>query len=296
MKAYYSIVSISSRSHLDERFNIGLLCVDNGQAFFHHSKTKVNIIGKLFSKSAKELVLSTLNSIDKSVFEFNANNDKKNQFLEASKELNKLSPDYLNYLNRYNNNLIQFSAPTKIDLNITKDIFQKLFRKYIFEQEVFQVTEKNEISQFKIEYPNFLKSASKYVNTDYRVTKDLIPSLITPKKVDMIGKNGSFNLAHSIDFSTTLQTLNHRLDSYMYLALSSELAEDKHAKCFIIGEEPEKSSKNHEVWQSVRKLKAIDYVAFDERALIIEHFRKEGVAPIKAGDNPNTASTEDLAR
>jgi len=284
MKAYYSIVSISSSSHLDERFNIGLLCVDSGQAFFHYSKTKLNIVGKLFSKSAKELAISTLNSIDKTVIEFNTINHKGNHVFDASKELNKLSSDYLNYLNRYNNNLIQFSVPTNIDLNITNDIFQKLFRKYIFEQEVFQVTEKNEVSQFKVEYPIFLKSASKYVNTDYRVTKDLIPSLITPKKVDMIGKNGSFNLAHSIDFSTTPQTLNHHLDSYMYLALSSELAEDKESKCFLIGEEPGKDTKNHKVWQNVRELKEVQYVPFDERDRIIEHFRKEGVSPISKTD------------
>ena len=280
MKAYYSIVSISSSSHLYERFNIGLLCMDNNQAFFHYSKKKLNIVGRLFSKSAKELALSTLNSIGKSVIEANTINDQKNHFFDASKELNRLSSDYLNYLNRYNNNLIQFSAPTKIDLNITNVVFQKLFKKYIFEQEIFEVTKKNELSKFEIEYPVFLESASKYVNTDYRVTKDLIPSLITPKKVDMIGKNGSFNLAHSIDFSTTPQTLNHHLDSYMYLALSSELAEDKHAKCFVIGEEPTKSSKNHEIWESVRKLNTIDYVSFDERERIIEHFKQTGVSPI----------------
>jgi hypothetical protein len=135
MKAYYSIVSISSSSHLNERFNIGLLCVDDDQAFFHYSKTKFKILGRLFSKSARELALSTLNSIDKSVDDANALNEKKNQFFDSSKELNKLSSDYLNYLNRYNNNLIQFSAPKSIDLEINRDVFEKLFQKYIFKNE-----------------------------------------------------------------------------------------------------------------------------------------------------------------
>jgi hypothetical protein len=280
MNAYYSIVSISSSSHLNERFNIGLLCAEGERAFFHYSKAKLNIVGRLFSKSAKDLAQSTLNSIDKSVNQTN----KKNHFnaiFDSSQNRNILSADYLNYLNRYNNNLIQFSAPTKIDLKINNEIFQKLFRKYIFEQEIFELVETKVESRFGKEYPEFLNRASKYVNTNYQVTRELIPSLITPKKVDMIGKNGSFNLAHSIDFGISIQTLNHHLDSYMYLALSSELAEDKHAKCFIIGEEPAKSSKNHEIWQSVRKLTTVDYVAFDEREIIIEHFKRSGVEPIK---------------
>jgi hypothetical protein len=280
MKAYYSIVSISSSSHLNERFNIGLLCVDDDQAFFHYSKTKFKILGRLFSKSARELALSTLNSIDKSVDDANALNEKKNQFFDSSKELNKLSSDYLNYLNRYNNNLIQFSAPKSIDLEINRDVFEKLFQKYIFENEDFNQKVISERSQFEIEYPIFLENASRFVNTNYQVTKELIPSLITPKKVDMIGKNGSFNLAHSIDFKTTVQTLNHHLDSYMYLALSSELAEDKHAKCFILGEEPVKKSKNHTTWKNVREVKQVEFVSFDEKEKIIEHFRKTNVKPL----------------
>lgn len=280
MKAYYSIVSISSSSHLNERFNIGLLCVDNDQAFFHYSKTKLNIVGKLFSKSARELALSTLNSIDKTVVESNTCKGGENHFFDASKEFNKLSSDYLNYLSRYNNNLIQFSVPTKIDLSITNDIFQKLFKKYIFEQEVFELVEKKEKSQLEIEYPKFLKLASKYVNTKYKVTQSLLPSLITPKVVDMIGKNGSFNLAHSIDFNFSPTTLNHHLDSYMFLALSSELAEDKHARCYIIGKEPNRNTKNHEIWNKVRQHDALEYVDFEEREKLIERFKKDGVRPL----------------
>lgn len=280
MKAFYSIISISSSSHLNERFNIGLLCVDNERAFFHYSKTKLNIVARLFSKSAKDLAQSTLNSIDKSVYQANRTKERFEDFFEASNNLNNLSVDYLNYLNRYNNNLVQFTAPTTIDLNITDAIFQQLFRKYIFEQENFELIEMKAERKFDIEYPKFLAIASKYVNTNYQVTSALIPSLITPKKVDMFGKNGSFNLAHSIDFNATYQTLNHHLDSYMYLALSSELAEDAHAKCFLIGEEPAKNTKNHSIWQSVKQLKQVEYVAFDERGKILEHFEKTGVSPV----------------
>lgn len=295
MKTYYTIVSISSSSHLNERFNIGLLCVDGERAFFHYSKAKLKIVGKLFSKSAIDLAQSTLNSIDKSVNQLNKKQEPFNEFYDSTQKTNGLSSEYLHYLNRYNNNLIQFSAPSNIDLRINNEVFQKLFRKYIYEQEIFELVKRKAKHKFDIEYPEFLILASKYVNTNYQVTKELIPSLITPKKIDMFGKNGSFNLAHSIDFNTNYQTLNHHLDSYMYLALSSELAEDKEAKCFLIGEEPNRNSKNHEIWKSVKALKEVDYVAFDERKKIIEHFEKTGVTPIGTTNTIDGTSSDDLS-
>ena len=285
MKTYYSIVSISSSSHLGERFNIGLLCVDGNKAFFHYSKKKLNIVGKLFSKSAKELIISSFKSIDTTVAEFNQTKIGLDSFMDKSNtSMNSLSHSYLNYLSRYNNNLIQFSEPTSIDLEINRDVFESLFQKYIFESEDFneRTILVNNHNKFEIEYPIFLEDASKYVNTNFQVTKELIPSLINSKKVDMIGKNGSFNIAHSINFNATTPTLNHYLDSYMYLALSSELAEDKHAKCFILGEEPQKDSKNHATWKNVRAVKQVELVPFGEREKVLEHFENEGVQPISS--------------
>lgn len=289
MMSYYSIISISSHSHLGERFNIGLICIDGNQAFFHFSERKVKIISKLFTKNSEHLVKSTMNSIIKSVEDFNFENKNNTELWEPYKEVEKLSLSYFNYLSRYNNNLIQFTAPKELDLDIDRPIFENLFQKYIYSDEEFNISQQNQVSDFDTFYAAFLSKARKYVNTNFKVTKDHISGLITPKKVDMIGKNGSFNLAHSVDFSTTFQTLNHHLDSFMYLALSSELAEDKKATCFLIGEEPKKDSKNHKIWQSARELKEVEYIPFDERDRIIEHFRKEGVSPIVETSSGNLA-------
>lgn len=278
--SFYSIISISSHSHLGERFNIGLICIDRNQAFFHFSEKKVKIVSKLFTKQSDHLISSTMKSIIKSVDEFNTEPKSNKELWEPSKEVSELSHSYFNYLSRYNNNLIQFTAPKKIDLDLNRAIFEKLFQKYIYSEEGFNSSFENKISDFEILYPDFLSRAEKYVNTNFKVTRELISGLITPKKVDMFGKNGSFNIAHSINFNTSFQTLNHHLDSYMYLALSAEMTEDKKATSFLIGEEPEKNSKNHKVWQNVRELKEIEYVPFNERDRVLEHFKKEGVSPI----------------
>ncbi len=279
MKSFYATISVSSMAHQGERFNIGLFISEGENVFFHYSAQKLKIISKLFSKSALELIRSSLQSIKQSVNEFDNKAESKTELLPVEKDFKHLSASYFEYLSRYNNNLIQFSKPKEIDLKVNKSIFQKLFQKFIYQNENFVVSDPVE-SPFTKEYDKFLTSASTYVNTNFQVTRDYISSLITPKKVDMFGKNGSYNLAHSIDFNTKLQTLKHKLDYFMYLALSAELAEDKHAKCFVLGEEPDKNSKNHSIWNNVRDLNEITYVPFDERERIIEHFRKEGVAPV----------------
>jgi hypothetical protein len=284
MMSYYSIVSISSHSHLGERFNIGLLCINRDKAYFHFSEAKLKIIAKLFNKSAELLIKSTLESVQKEVLDFNTKHDESKDLFIQTKDGKNLSRTYLTYLSRYNNNLVQFTAPDEIDLDIDQVIFEKLFHKYIFDEERFILESKNQHNQFDKVYESFLKKAEKYVNTNFKVTSDIISGLITPKKVDMFGKNGSFNLAHSIDFSTRTQTLTHHLDSFMYLALSSEMAEDKKASCFLIGDEPLKESPNHAIWQNVKELASIEYVPFDEREKIIQHFKKEGVTPILSAD------------
>jgi len=278
--SFYSIISISSNAHLGERFNIGLVCIDNNQAFFHFSEKKVKIVSKLFTKQSMHLIRSTMKSITRSVAAFNTSPKSNNELWEPSKEVRELSSSYFNYLSRYNNNLIQFSVPKQIDLVMDRVVFEKLFQKYIYREELFNNYIEVKTNDFEMLYPVFLSKAAEYVNINFKVTRDLISGLITPKKVDMLGKNGSFNMAHSINFNSSFQSLNHQLDSYMFLALSAEIAEDRKAACFLIGEEPEKNSKNHGVWQNVKDLKEVEYVPFDERDKIIEHFRKEGVSPI----------------
>lgn len=287
MTSYYSILSISSHSHLGERFNVGLLCVNNDKAYFHFSETKLKIVSKLFTKSAELLIRSSMESIHKEVFDFNAEQMGNKELFNQTKHKKNLSQTYLTYLSRYNNNLVQFTAPDEIDLAIDQTIFESLFRKYIFNDELFNRDLNKQVSQINTVYESFLRTAEKYVNTNFKVTSDIIAGLISPKKVDMFGKNGSFNLAHSIDFSLKPQSLTHHLDSFMYLALSSEMAEDKKASCFLIGNEPLKNSPNHKIWQNVKELETVEYVPFDEREKIIQHFKKEGVTPIISNEPNN---------
>lgn len=280
MNTSYSILSISSSAHLGERINIGLICLDEKQVFFHFSKVKLNAVGALFSNSAKELALAALKGIAQDAREFKTSKDR--DLFEQNQQLSApFSVAYLTYLSRYNNNLIQFSAPENIQVELSEEIFQKLFKKFIFSQEVFdvqpQISADNTLS---LEYRSFLKEASPFVNTNFRVTSTLIPELIAPQQVDMIGKNGAYNIAHKIDFNATEKTLKGHLDAFMHLVWVTNEKSDTESKRFIIGNEPDSESSNHDLWENVRQSRLVEYVHFDEKEQILEHFKKTGVKPL----------------
>lgn len=278
MKTFYSIVSIATNPQLDEKFGVGLLCVDEKGAHFYFSEDKLRIVSRLITSEAKNLVKSSLVNI-KEAIEVKATSKGELAFDNIS-SLDKISASYISYLSRYNNNLLQFSAPTQIDLKIDQKIFQKLFHKFIYSKEDFSIKSvEHKLSISSLKKP-ILEKAKSYVNINFDVTNEHIKGLITPKTVDMIGKNGSYNIAHAIDFNTTFNTLNHNLDYYMHLALSTELVEDEHAFCFLIGSEPAKRTKNHQIWKNVKSSKQVEFVSFDESDKVIEHFKNTGVEPL----------------
>jgi len=55
-------------------------------------------------------------------------------------------------------------------------------------------------------------------------------------------------------------------------------------KRFILGNEPAPNSENHTLWKHVRDSKLIEYVPFDEREQILDHFQRTGVKPIVTQD------------
>ena len=284
MNTFYSIVSLSSSSHLGERINIGLICLDEKQVFFHYSKAKLSVVGSLFSSSAQDLAKSALTSVQQAAKD-NAIQNERLLFDEEDKKSSHFSIAYLNYLNRYNNNLIQFSEPEPIQVTLNKEIFERLFQKFIFDTETFDAPKKPRINnKTTAEYKSFLHQVSPFVNTNFRLSRDIIPDLIMPQQVDMIGKNGAYNIAHKIDFNTGGKTLTDNLNAFMHLAWITNQNSAKESKRFILGNEPAPNSENHNLWKHVRDSKLIEYVPFDEREQILDHFQRTGVKPIVTQD------------
>ncbi|WP_417265063.1 hypothetical protein [Brumimicrobium sp.] len=136
MKTYYSIVSIATNSILNEKSNIGLLCVTPENTFFHFSEVKFNIIAKLLSKNGKKLALSAIQGMAEQI---NRRPQEEGDFSnEKQEKLSAVSESYISYLSRYNNNLVQYSSPVTIDVEVNGEVFKTLFRKYIYGKEAFE--------------------------------------------------------------------------------------------------------------------------------------------------------------
>lgn len=276
MKAYYSIVSISTNPALNEKFNVGLLCVTPTGTYFHFSQAKFKIIAKLLGANAAKLALSALQGMDARV---NAVKDDTS-FLFENDGLSQVAEPYINYLHRYNNNLIQFTETRPIDVEVNKSVFELLFKKYIFEQEVFDIIEKPKVNTFTKIRNSFKRKASSYANVNFDVDQSVISDLLVPVTVDVFGKNGAYVTGQTFDFVKNADKLQSEITSYLYLIEHTEKA-DKNSTCFVLGDEPSKKEKqNHLFWSSLRSSKIVEMVPLDESDRIIDFMKQKGVEPI----------------
>lgn len=278
MKTYYSIVSIATKPQFNEKFGVGLLCVTPTDVFFHFSKSKFDIVSKLLSLNARKLALANLNAIEQGV---QNSLETPNLLFKGGERSRMVEASYLSYLHRYNNNLVQFSAPETIDLEIDYTVFKALFKKYIYGEEIFESIIKPKTNSFTRIRNQFRKAASAYANINFNVTQQVIKDLIVPVNVDVFGKNGVFVTGQSLDFTKQASSLQSDISSYLYLT-EHTLKADKNSKSFVLGDEPsKKETLNHDLWKSVRSANIVVFVPFDESERIIEYMKENGVAPIQ---------------
>lgn len=279
MKTYYSIVSVATKPQLDEKFNIGLLCVTPENTFFHFSETKFNIVSKLLSSNGRKLALSALKGMYEQI---NVSKELPAMFASQKAEMPyAVAEPYLGYLNRYNNNLVQFSKAVNIDLAIDYTVFKALFQKYIYSDEVFETIVQPKKQSFARIRNQFRKEASQYANTNFDVTNYVIHGLDVPVNVDVFGKNGAFVTGQSLDFSKNIAHLRTEISSFLYLT-EHTLKANQESKSFVLGDEPSKAEKqNHQLWQNVRAAKIIEFVPTNESSRIIEYMKEKGVAPVQ---------------
>jgi len=117
MKTFYSILSVNINPEIVERISIGMLMTYGESVFYHYSKHKLSLIKKLIGKTTYKATLNYLKLIGKCV----------------GKREDVFSEQYIDYLSRYNNNLVSFSKLKFLEIEGTETVFWKLFTKFINE-------------------------------------------------------------------------------------------------------------------------------------------------------------------
>jgi hypothetical protein len=119
MNTFYSVLYCAIRPNQDEKVSIGFIMGNELGCRFEYSPEKLAVIKDLFSESAYNSIKLHLRSLTK------LSQECKYDAMNAYKGRKILTEEYFGYLSRYAQNLLIYSEPSKIDLEITESIFTK---------------------------------------------------------------------------------------------------------------------------------------------------------------------------
>ncbi len=276
MKTFYSILSINIRPEINERLSVGLIMIFGERVFFRYSSSKLSIIQRLTNKEIHKATQNYLKLVEISVQSnkmIYSNNDLLGLKVE-SKYDRLFSEQYIEYLSKYNNNLVSFSKPNFVELEVNDRIFDALYNKFVgsFEDEKEQEPVK-QIDRFKRQYYPKVKT---YFNIEHEINSNQYSGLITPVKIDLMGKNEIEVFGQSIDFDKKGYSIEYNIGNLLQIKRALP-----NAKQFVIGCEPDKNMEiNHRIWNNVRQTSEFEYIDVSEAEKITEYAVTHGVTPL----------------
>lgn len=273
MQSHFSIISASIRPEIQEQVAIGLMLVGQDHVNFRFSKNKIAVVRELISQSAVKYLKDTLKQISLTVFR---ENEKLKGLYGGSDGLNQsFSLSYLEYLSRYSNNLLIFSKPKTIELQSSEDLFESLFKKYVDEYAFIEAI--SEPRSFDSNRAAFFNDVHPYFNIEQEVTPEIVPGLMMPVKVDLIGKNEMPVYAQIID----LERQNYHIQNDLAVLFMLNKALVK-AKGYHVSSEPDKKlfPHQHDTWKSIKDWNDSEYVDLAEVDKIQEYANSHGVVPL----------------
>jgi hypothetical protein len=272
MKSHYSILSAVVRPEIQEKISIGLLLVSDGELFFSISKHKLSVVKTLIDISLYKFLNETIRQIETAVSA--ENSDKKSLFQKSEPSL-PFSLGYLSYMNRYSNNLINFSAPVEIDIPANTELYNFLFKKYV---DSTGYVEKKTKSVEKIR-EDFFPDVKHYYNTERDITPLDLPKLLMSVKIDFIGKNDLPVFGQIIDFERPVYNIRQDVAELDFLMHAYD---DGKYFSYLICNEPDITSypRSHEAWVDLRKWNKATNVPVEEIERVKEYAEEHGVQPL----------------
>jgi hypothetical protein len=274
MKSHYSILSAVVRPEIQEKISIGLLLVSADELFFSFSKNKISVARTLLDSSLYKFLNETIRQIDSAV---SSENLKKETLFAKAEHSIQFSGSYLSYMNRYSNNLINFSSPVEIDLPANADLYNFLYEKYI--DATGSVNKKSKsVDKIKEE---FYPKVKDYYNTDKEISPSDIPNLPMSINVDIIGKNHIPVFGQIIDFERPVYNIRQDVAVLNFLLDAYETGK---SCSFMIGNEPDKTAypKGHDAWADLLKWNKFIYLPLEEIDKVKEYAKEHGVKPLFA--------------
>ncbi len=276
MKTYYTILSFNIKPEINERLSIGLIMIFGEKVFFRYSPYKLSIIQKLTNRETLKATHTYLKLIEEAVASKRAFYSKDDLLeIKAESKYDRLfSEQYIEYLSRYNNNLVSFTSPNFVELEGTDHLFDFLYIKFIgdFDNE----KEQEQVKHIELVKKEFYPKIRTYFNIEQEINSTQFSSLITPVKVDLMGKNEIEVFGQSIDFEKKNYWIEYTIGNLLQIKRAFP-----DAKQFVIGFEPNKNLEvNHRIWENIRQISDFDYVDTSEVERITEYAIEHGVTPL----------------
>jgi hypothetical protein len=290
MVTQYTILSVIIRPEIQEKISIGLLLFDLDQVYFSYSRNKLSAAKSLVSDSSFRILKETLANIERKVFSDNTEYSDKRGFKIFKNKIfdNSFSSAYISYLSRYSNNILTFSNPKEIYLDMSKDTFTSLFKKYIDsieskDESAGSANKEKPIDFIKSRYGNIIKQ---HYDFNKRVTSKEVRGLITPVRVDFAGRNEIDVYVQTVDMEASVPTVSNHINAFVHLK-STYLNGGVQVKDFIITREPEKEEfpTQHDIWRQLKSSKILNYLDLSECEKIIEYAETHNVVPLSSVDN-----------
>ncbi len=284
MQTYYTVLYIPVNTSLEERLSIGLIMSDGENHYFKYSQSKLQVIKALVSTKMHSMLKSYFKNLDNEANQrLNLNNEIFNSTIKSEKG-KWINLSYLTYLSKYSNNLIQYSEPKPIGIELNNENFNKLFEKFIYiNEEVMPVV--NNVTIYDKVKLNLYPKIENRVNIDTTLTANEIPNLFVPLEINFIGMNDVPVAGQTFDFEKRHYNLENDITRFISLAKALELEGKKDGKYFILGKEPQVShnDKNFLIWKQICETKFLDFVDIDEIEKIENYLVDHNVTPfIKA--------------
>lgn len=274
MKTIYSILYVTLNTTLNERVSVGMLMSNGFEHYFKFSSEKLTAFKGILSNERFNIVKNYLKSVEKEIC-------FKPHQLFTEKELKKdwINEGYISYLSKYSNNIIQFSSPKTIDVDLNTDNFKRVFEKYIFRytEEIDEIIELNVYSKVK---ENLFPKIKNRVNLELTLTSNDFENLFAPIEIDFIGINEIPLAGQTIDFEKKHYYLENDITRFVSLTKAIELEGNSKGKYFILGREPQKNiDKNHQLWEHIRDSDFLDFVDIDEVGIVEGYIEEHNVKP-----------------
>jgi hypothetical protein len=282
MATQYSILSVLIRPEIQEKITIGFLLIDDNNVFFEYSKNKLSVAKTLLSDNAYKSLKDALHNVQATA---EMQHSKQAPADLGFDKLNTFTKSYIEYLSRYNNNILSFTSPKNIELQASLDVFTTLYRKFI-DGTILSHKEPfiNSIEQFKTKK---LPILTKHFNIDKEITHNELPNLIVPVTVTFIGQNEVPTFVQSLDLEKRTDFLINDISEILFLQKAFKEME-KESVAMSITSEPNKKEfpKQHDIWNQLRITKGIKNYDISEADAVIEYAEEHNVLPYIAVTEP----------